>query len=74
MQYGYVLYDPRRNRILTLTKDQKIKMISSNKDNIEKAFCLSNMSSVKSIYEKFKEKELVGNLEVINIQDLYRAT
>ena len=74
MQYGYVLYDPRRNRILTLTKDQKIKMISSTKDNIGKAFCLSNMSAVKSIYKKFKEKELVGNLEVINIQDLYRAT
>tara|TARA_B100000925_G_scaffold256922_1_gene211021 strand:+ start:571 stop:795 length:225 start_codon:yes stop_codon:yes gene_type:complete len=73
MQFGYVLCNQNRSKILTLTKDKQVRMITSNKENIEKAFCLNNMSAVKSIYEKFKEKKLVKDLIVVNIQEFYRA-
>ena len=73
MQFGYVLCNQNRSKILTLTKDKQVRMITSNKENIEKAFCLNNMSAVKSIYEKFKEKKLVKDLIVVNIQEVYRA-
>tara|TARA_B100000927_G_C16294160_1_gene400731 strand:+ start:329 stop:553 length:225 start_codon:yes stop_codon:yes gene_type:complete len=73
MQFGYVLCNQNRSKILTLTKDKQVRMITSNKENIEKAFCLNSMSAVKSIYEKFKEKKLVKDLIVVNIQEFYRA-
>ena len=73
MQFGYVLCNQNRSKILIITKDKQVRMITSNKENIEKAFCLNNMSAVKSIYEKFKEKKLVKDLIVVNIQEFYRA-
>ena len=73
MQFGYVLCNQNRSKILTITKDKQVRMVTSNKENIEKAFCLNNMSAVKSIYEKFKEKKLVKDLIVVNIQEFYRA-
>ena len=73
MQFGYVLCNQNRSKILTITKDKQVRMITSNKENIEKAFCLNNMSAVNSIYEKFKEKKLVKDLIVVNIQEFYRA-
>ena len=46
---------------------------SNNKENINKAFCLRDMSSMKTLYIKLKEKKLVDNLDIVNIQELYRA-
>ena len=74
MQFGYVLCDPTRSKILVLTKQNEVEFISSNnKENINKAFCLRDMSSMKTLYIKLKEKELVDNLDIVNIQELYRA-
>ena len=74
MQFGYVLCDPKRSKILVLTKQNEVKFISSNnKENINKAFCLRDMSSMKTLYIKLKEKKLVDNLDIVNIQKLYRA-
>ncbi len=74
MQFGYVLCDPKRSKILVLTKQNEVEFISSNnKDNINKAFCLRDMSSMKNLYLKLKEKKLVDNLDIVNIQELYRA-
>ena len=74
MQFGYVLCDPKRSKILVLTKQNEVKFISSNnKENINKAFCLRDMSSMKTLYIKLKEKKLVDNLDIVNIQELYRA-
>ena len=41
--------------------------------NINKAFCLRDMSSMKSLYIKLKEKKLVDKLDIVNIQELYRS-
>lgn len=74
MQFGYVLCDPKRSKILVLTKQNEVEFISSNnKENINKAFCLRDMSSMKNLYLKLKEKKLVDNLDIVNIQELYRA-
>tara|TARA_B100001564_G_scaffold55564_1_gene42368 strand:- start:45 stop:272 length:228 start_codon:yes stop_codon:yes gene_type:complete len=74
MQFGYVLCDPKRSKILVLTKQNEVRFISSDKkENINKAFCLRDMSSMKTLYIKLKEKELVDNLDIVNIQELYRA-
>ena len=74
MQFGYVLCDPKRSKILVLTKQNKVQFIpSNNKENINKAFCLRDMSSMKTLYMKLKEKKLVDNLDIVNIQELYRA-
>ena len=73
MQFGYVLCDPKRSKILVLTKQNEVEFISSNnKENINKAFCLRDMSSMKNLYLKLKEKKLVDNLDIVNIQELYR--
>ena len=74
MQFGYVLYDPKRSKLLVLTKQNEVEYISStNRENINKAFCLRDMSSMKSLYIKLKEKKLVDNLDIVNIQELYRS-
>ena len=74
MQFGYVLCDPKRSKILVLTKQNEVQFISSGKkENINKAFCLRDMSSMKTLYMKLKEKKLVDNLDIVNIQELYRA-
>ena len=74
MQFGYVLCDPKRSKILVLTKQNEVKFISSNnKENINKAFWLRDMSSMKNLYLKLKEKKLVDKLDIVNIQELYRS-
>ena len=74
MQFVYVLCDPKRSKILVLTKQNEVQFIpSNNKENINKAFCLRDMSSMKTLYMKLKEKKLVDNLDIVNIQELYRA-
>ena len=74
MQFGYVLCDPKRSKILVLTKQNEVQFIfTDNKENINKAFCLRDMSSMKNLYLKLKEKKLVDNLDIVNIQELYRA-
>ena len=74
MQFGYVLYDPKRSKLLVLNKQNEVEFIpSTNRENINKAFCLRDMSSMKSLYIKLKEKKLVDNLDIVNIQELYRS-
>ena len=74
MQFGYVLYDPKRSKLLVLTKQNEVEYIpSTNRENINKAFCLRDMSSMKSLYIKLKENKLVDKLDIVNIQELYRS-
>ena len=59
---------------MILTKQNEVEFVSSkNKENINKAFCLRDMSSMKNLYLKLKEKKLVDKLDIVNIQELYRA-
>ena len=73
MQYGYVLYDPKRSKIVVLTKEGDVKYLPSDKkENINKAFCLRDRSSMKTLYSSLKDKKLVDDLDILDIQELYR--
>ena len=72
MLYGYVFCDPRRSRIVMLTKEGKVKYLSLHiKENINKAFCLRDISTMKVLYKALKEKDLVGEMDIVDIQELY---
>ena len=74
MQFGYVLYDPKRSKLLVLNKQNEVEFIpSTDRENINKAFCLRDMSSMKSLYIKLKEKKLVDKLDILIIQELFRS-
>jgi len=72
MQFGYVLCDPRRSRIVVLTKENKVKYLSlKKKENINKAFCLRDMSTMKTLYNSLREKNLIHEMDIVDIQELY---
>ena len=72
MQYGYVFCDPRRSRIVVLTKDGKVKYLSlKKKENINRAFCLRDMSTMKTLYNSLREKNLIHEMDIVDIQELY---
>ena len=72
MQYGYVLYDPKRSKIVVLTKEGDVKYLPSDKkENINKAFCLRDISTMKALYTSLREKKLINKVDIVDIQELY---
>ena len=72
MQFGYVLCDPKRSKILVLKKDGDVTYTKSDTiENINKAFCLRDISTMKVLYKALKEKNLVGEMDIVDIQELY---
>ena len=72
MQFGYVLCDPKRSMILVLKKDGDVEYTKSDTtENINKAFCLSDISTMKILYKSLKEKDLIGEMDIVDIQELY---
>jgi hypothetical protein len=74
MQVGYVLCSADLNEILCLTEcKSSVEMVSIDSTKaINKSICLSDLTEIKSIYKKFRNKELVGELEVVNVARLYK--
>jgi len=74
MQHGYVLYDPETLKVLCLTKGKRgIELIPlKNTEKLERALCLRDLTSIKGIYERFKENDLTKDLVIINIAKLYK--
>jgi hypothetical protein len=74
MQVGYVLCSADLSRILCLSDcRKKVEMLTvDSTKTINKSICLSNLTEIKSIYKKFHDKELVGDLEVVNVARLYK--
>ena len=59
MQYGYVFSDPKRSKIVVLTKQGDVKFLSTDtKENINKAYCLRDISTMKVLYTALREKRL----------------
>ena len=74
MKFGYVLCDPKRLKILGWKGKTDVQMLTlSNKENLEKAICLKDISSMKSLYIKLKTDKRVKNLDIVNIQELYKS-
>ena len=72
MQFGYVLCDPKRSKILVLKKNGDVEYTKSDTtENINKAFCLRDISTMKVLYKALKEKNLGGEMDIVDIQELY---
>jgi len=75
MQSGYALCTPDSLKVLCLTKNPtKIELLSVEKTaNLNRALCLPDLTSIKNIYERFKERDLVPDLDIVNIAKLYKS-
>ena len=72
MQFGYVLCDLKRSKILVLKKNGDVAYTKSDTiENINKAFCLRDISTMKVLNKALKEKDLVGEMDIVDIQELY---
>ena len=72
MQYGYVFTDPKRSKILVLKKNGDVEYTKCDTiENINKAFCLRDISTMKVLYKALKEKDLIGEMDIVDIQELY---
>ena len=72
MQYGYVLCDSERSKALVLTKSGDVEYITPNNiENINKAFCLRDISTMKMLYTSLREKNLIDDMDIVDIQELY---
>jgi hypothetical protein len=74
MQIGYVLCTKDLEKILCLSECKTgVEMLSIDSTKaINKSICLSDLTEVKSIYKKFRDKKLIGELEVVNVARLYK--
>ncbi len=74
MQIGYVLYDPDTLKVLCLTKGKRaIELVDiKEKNSLERALCLKDLTSIKDLYNRFKKNELTSNLDIVNIAKLYK--
>ena len=41
------------------------------KENVNKAFCLRDISTMKLLYTSLREKKLIDEMDIVNIQELY---
>jgi|TARA_R100001510_G_C7629844_1_gene188908 urease accessory protein UreE len=74
MKFGYVLCDPKRLKILGWKGKTDVQMLTlDDRENLEKAICLKDISSMKSLYIKLKSGKRVKNLDIVNIQELYKS-
>jgi hypothetical protein len=74
MQSGYALCTPDKLRVLCLTKNPtKVELLEiKEKNSLNRALCLPDLTSIKSIYERFKERNLVEELDIVNVARLYK--
>ncbi len=74
MQSGYVLCTSDNQKVLCISKDKKgIEVLDIKKTNsLNKALCLPDLTSVKSVYERFKKCNMVGELDIVNVAKLYK--
>lgn len=74
MQRGYVLCDRNLSKVLCLAAEQSgvlMKDVDSTQV-LNKAFCLEDLTETKNILRRLEEKELVDNLEIVNVARLYK--
>ena len=74
MQSGYVLCATTDQKILCISEDKTgIELIDLKQANsLNRALCMTDLTSLKDVYERFKERNLVGELDIVNIAKLYK--
>ena len=76
MQVGYVMCTKDRSKVLCVEKEPKgLQLLDAGeKENLNKALCLRGVTAIKSFYLRLKEKKFVEELDIVDIQELYRRT
>ena len=74
MRSGYTLCTPDNLKVLCLvTTPRGVELVEIlNVNTLNRALCLPDLTSIKSAYDRLKEKKLVGDLDIVNIAKLYR--
>ncbi len=74
MQSGYALCTPDNSKVLCLKRNPTgVELIDvGNTKNLNRALCLPDLTSIKSFYDRLKEKKLVEDLDIVNIAKLYK--
>ena len=74
MQSGYALCTQDNLKVLCLKRNPPgVELLEiADINNLNRALCLPDLTSVKSVYERFKKQDLVGDLDIVNIAKLYK--
>lgn len=75
MQWGYSLCTKDKKKILAIKKTGKgVKLLNTDKyENLNQALCLKSLTAIKDVYSRFKKMELVEDLDIVNISELYKT-
>ena len=74
MQRGYVLCDDTLSKVLCLSPGREgvqLNQVDSTQV-LNKAFCLEDLTETKNILRRLEEKDLVGDLKIVNVARLYK--
>lgn len=74
MQRGYVFCDCDLSQVLCLTpeKDGVILQDVNSTKVLNKAICLSDLTEAKNVLQMLQNKEMTGDLEIVNVARLYK--
>jgi hypothetical protein len=74
MQHGYVLCNYDLSQVLCLTpeKDGVVLQDVSSTKVLNKAICLSDLTEAKNVLQMLQNKEMTGDLEIVNVARLYK--
>ena len=71
---GYALCTPDQKKVLAMKKNGKgVELINIEKtENLNRALCLRDLTSIKNIYERLRKMKLIEELDIVNIAKLYK--
>ncbi|NBX48547.1 hypothetical protein EBT25_01175 [bacterium] len=74
MQRGYVLCNYDLSQVLCLTpeKDGVVLHDVTSTKVLNKAMCLPDLTEAKNVSQMLQDKDLTGDLEIVNVARLYK--
>jgi hypothetical protein len=74
MQRGYVLCNYDLSQVLCLTpgKDGVVLQTVDSTKVLNKAMCLPDLTEAKNVSQMLQNKEMTGDLEIVNVARLYK--
>lgn len=74
MQRGYVLCNYNLSQVLCLTpgKDGVVLQDVTSTKVLNKAMCLPDLTEAKNVSQMLQEKDLTGDLQIVNVARLYK--
>ena len=74
MQRGYVLCNYDLSQVLCLTpgKDGVMLQDVDSTKVLNKAVCLPDLTKAKNVSQRLQNKEMTGDLEIVNVARLYK--